>query len=176
MGCFGRTASKHVYYQGWNRSPAQAGCMRRVLEAGVLRRPRGMGGRWEGGLGWRTHVNPWLVYVNIWQKPLQYCKVISLQLIKVNGKIYNFQMQPSRIKKVPENWVVACEEKWTREPLLKSLKKVCSLKSKVERSDNIFSLRYWTCHESVTAMPFPAASFSKNSYSLLSFSCFSIIW
>ena len=37
---------------------------------------------WEGGLGWRTHVNPWLIHVNAWQKPLQYCKVISLQLIK----------------------------------------------------------------------------------------------
>ena len=26
-----------------------------------------------------THVNPWLIHVNVWQKPLQYCKVISLQ-------------------------------------------------------------------------------------------------
>ena len=25
-------------------------------------------------------------YVNVWQKPLQYCKVISLQLIKINEK------------------------------------------------------------------------------------------
>ena len=30
--------------------------------------------------------NPWLIHVNVWQKPLQYCKVISLQLIKINGK------------------------------------------------------------------------------------------
>ena len=30
------------------------------------------------------HVNPWLIHVNVWQKPLQYCKVISLQLIKIN--------------------------------------------------------------------------------------------
>ena len=29
-------------------------------------------------------VNPWLIHVNVWQKPLQYCKVISLQLIKIN--------------------------------------------------------------------------------------------
>ena len=28
----------------------------------------------------------WLIRVNVWQKPLQYCKVISLQLIKLNGK------------------------------------------------------------------------------------------
>ena len=24
--------------------------------------------------------NPWLIHVNVWQKPPQYCKVISLQL------------------------------------------------------------------------------------------------
>ena len=42
--------------------------------------------RWKGGSGWGTHVNPWLIHVNVWQKPLQYCKVISLQLIKINGK------------------------------------------------------------------------------------------
>ena len=40
--------------------------------------------RREGGSGWGTHVNPWLIHVNVWQKPLQYCKVISLQLIKIN--------------------------------------------------------------------------------------------
>ena len=44
----------------------------------------GWGGRWEGGSGGRTHVNPWLIHVNVWQKPLQYSKVISLQLIKIN--------------------------------------------------------------------------------------------
>ena len=47
------------------------------------RESRGGGGR--GGLGWGTHVNPWLIHVNVWQKP-QYCKVISLQLIKMNEK------------------------------------------------------------------------------------------
>ena len=43
------------------------------------------GGR--GGSGWRTYVNSWLIHVSVWQKPLQYCKVISLQLIKINEKI-----------------------------------------------------------------------------------------
>ena len=42
--------------------------------------------RWEGGSGWGTHINPWLIHVNVWQKPLQYCKVISLQLIIINEK------------------------------------------------------------------------------------------
>ena len=88
LGCFERTASKHTYYQVWNRSPAQVGCLRQVLRAGALGRPRGIGwrGRWEGGSGWGIHINPWLIHVNVWKKPLQYCKVISLQLIKINGK------------------------------------------------------------------------------------------
>ena len=62
--------------------------MRQVLRAGALGRPRGIGwrGRREGGSEWGTHVNPWLIHVNVWQKPLQYCKVISLQLIKINLK------------------------------------------------------------------------------------------
>ena len=81
--------------QHWNKytikgetSPAQVGCMRQVLRAGTLGRPRGMGWgrRQEKGFGWGTHVNPTLIHVNVWQKPLQYCKVISLQLIKINEK------------------------------------------------------------------------------------------
>ena len=62
--------------------------MRQVLRAGALGRPRGMGwgGRRERGSGWGTHRNPWLIHVTVWQKPPQYCKVISLQLIKINEK------------------------------------------------------------------------------------------
>ena len=50
---------------------------------------------WDGERGgredweWGTHVHPWLIHVNVWQTPLQYCKVISLQLIKINGKKKN---------------------------------------------------------------------------------------
>ena len=35
--------------------------------AGALGRPRGIGwrGRWEGVTGWGTHVNPWLIHVNV---------------------------------------------------------------------------------------------------------------
>ena len=59
-----------------------------MLGPGALGRPRGIGfrGRWEGGLGWGIHVNPWLIHVNVWQKPLKFCKVISLQIIKINEK------------------------------------------------------------------------------------------
>ena len=39
---------------------------------------------WDGEGGGRVvqdgDLNPWLIHVNVWQKPLQYCKVISLQL------------------------------------------------------------------------------------------------
>ena len=79
VGCLERTASKHVYYLGWNRLPAQVGCMRQVLRPGALGRPRGIRwrGRWEEGSGWGTHVNPWLIHVNAWQKPLQYKKNVN---------------------------------------------------------------------------------------------------
>ena len=44
--------------------------------------PEGLDG--EGGgrevQDGETHVHPWLIHVNVWQKPPQYCKVISLQL------------------------------------------------------------------------------------------------
>ena len=40
-----------------------------------------------GGFGTvGTHVHLWLIHVIEWQKPLQYCKVISLQLIKIIGR------------------------------------------------------------------------------------------
>ena len=44
--------------------------------------PEGWGGE-GGGRGVQdggTHVHPWLIDVDVWQKPPQYCKVISLQL------------------------------------------------------------------------------------------------
>ena len=59
----------------------------------------GWGARWEGGSGWGIHVNPWLIHVNVWQNPLQYCKVISLQLIKINEKKF---FQNSHYKHVKE--------------------------------------------------------------------------
>ena len=96
-----RITWKQVYYQGWNRSPAQVGCMRQVLRAGALGRPRGMGwrGRRKGGSGWGTHVNPWLIHVNVWQKSLQYCKVIRLQLIKINETKTHLHKMMSELSK-----------------------------------------------------------------------------
>ena len=67
--------------------------MRQVIGAGALGRPRGMGwgGRWVGGSAWGTRANPWLIHVNVWQKPLQHCKVINLHLIKINEKKTNIK-------------------------------------------------------------------------------------
>ena len=42
----------------------------------------GMGREVRGGSGWGTRVRLWLIHVDLWQKLLQYCKVISLQLKK----------------------------------------------------------------------------------------------
>ena len=67
-------------FNAWNR----------VLKASALVQPWGMGwgGRWEGAWD-RGHMytHGW-IHVNIWQKPLQYCKVISLQLNKLIKNIY----------------------------------------------------------------------------------------
>jgi len=38
---------------------------------------REVGGRFRMG---ETHVHPWLIHADVWQKSPQYCKVISLQL------------------------------------------------------------------------------------------------
>jgi len=55
-----------------SRFDAQSQCTGMTLRDGMRREV-------EGGSGWGTHVHPWLIHVNVWQKPLQYCKVISLQ-------------------------------------------------------------------------------------------------
>ena len=51
---------------------------------------------WDNPEGWdgegcrrgvedgRTHVHLWLIHVDAWQKPPQYCKVIILQLKLIN--------------------------------------------------------------------------------------------
>ena len=85
VGCFERTACilsivKQITSPGWmHETSAQGWCTGRTQRDGMGRE---VGGR----SGWGTHVNPWLIHVNVWQNPLQYCKVISLQLIKINEK------------------------------------------------------------------------------------------
>ena len=50
---------KQIASPGWMHETA--------LRPGALGRPRGIGwrGRWEGGLGWGTHVDPWLFHFNV---------------------------------------------------------------------------------------------------------------
>ena len=76
------TILKYVYYHMWNRSPVQVRCRKQGTQSWRIRTAQrdGMRGRWEGGSGRGTHVHPWLIHVNVWQKPPQYCTVISLQL------------------------------------------------------------------------------------------------
>ena len=72
---------KQITSPGWmHETGAQGWCTGKTQRDGVGREA----GEW--GSGWGTDVNPWLTHVNVWQKPLQYCKVISLQRIKINGK------------------------------------------------------------------------------------------
>ena len=66
-------------------------CMRQVLRAGALGRPSGMGwgGRWEGEIRMVNTCKSMADSCQCMQKPLQYCKVVSLQLIKINGRKYS---------------------------------------------------------------------------------------
>ena len=50
---------KQITNPGWMRETSAG--------PGALGRPRGIGwrGRWEGGSGWGTHVDPWLIHVNV---------------------------------------------------------------------------------------------------------------
>ena len=64
VGCFKRTASKHVYYLGWNRSPAQFGCMRQVPGPGAGKTQRDRVEREVGGgnrEGERMYIHGWFV-------------------------------------------------------------------------------------------------------------------
>ena len=89
VGWFERIALKQVFqciicetdrqsrFDAWDRA----------LRAGALGWPweMGWGGTWEGSSEWGTHVHPWLIHVDVWQKPSQYYKVISLQKEKNNN-------------------------------------------------------------------------------------------
>ena len=101
VGWFERIALKHVYYHMWNRSPVQVRCMRQGAQGWCtgMTLGDGMGRRWERGSGWGTQVHPWLIHVNLWQKPPQYCKVIGLQLKFKKLTVRNIQK-----KKILKIW------------------------------------------------------------------------
>ena len=48
-------------------------------QTGALSQPRGVG--WGGRVQSEgTHVHPWLVHAEVWQKTTKFCKAIILQL------------------------------------------------------------------------------------------------
>ena len=77
------------------------------MQIGVATVENSMKGRWERGSGWGTHVCPWLIHVDVWQKPPQYCKVISLQLNKLKNKENKKKLKSNNLAiwcKEPTHW------------------------------------------------------------------------
>ena len=74
---------KQITSPGWmHETSARAWCTGKTQRDRVEREV-------GGGIRMGNTCNPWLIHVNVWQNPLQYCKVISLQLIKINEKEKN---------------------------------------------------------------------------------------
>ena len=71
---------KQITSPGWiHETSARAWCTGKTQRYRIEREV-------GGGIGMGNNITPWLIHVNVWQNPLQYCKVISLQLIKINEK------------------------------------------------------------------------------------------
>ena len=71
---------KQITSPGWmHETSAQVWCTGKTQRDGMEREV-------GGGIRMVNNVNPWLIHDNVRQKPLQYCKVISLQLIKIIGE------------------------------------------------------------------------------------------
>ena len=62
--------------------PVEICCMAQGTQTKALQQPRRgtWSGSWEGGSRGRRHVHPWLIHVDVWQEPTQYCKAITLRL------------------------------------------------------------------------------------------------
>ena len=93
----------------------------RVLKAGALRWPRGMGwgGRWEGGFRMGNTCTPMVDSCQCMAKALQYCKVISLQLKWINlffKKKNQLENTKPMVFLLPYYSAVA-EWKWTKHQL-----------------------------------------------------------
>ena len=67
-----------------------------------------------GGIGWGIHVTPWLIHVNVWQKPLQHCRVISLQLIKINDKKKKKNLPVNAGDAEDMSWICGLKIPWRR--------------------------------------------------------------
>ena len=82
VGWFGRMALKHVYYHMWNELPVQVRCMIQGAQGWCTEMTQrdGTGREVRGGFRMGNTCTP--VADSCWcmAKPIQYCKVISLQL------------------------------------------------------------------------------------------------
>ena len=88
-----RTASKHVYYLGWNRSPAQVGCMRQVLGLGELGRP------WELDYKESWALKNWCFWTVVLKKTLESplgCK--EIQPVHPKGNHPEFSLEGLMLK------------------------------------------------------------------------------
>ena len=85
-GWCGRMALKHVYYHMWNESPVQVWCMIQDAQGWCTGMTQSDGMGREVGRGFRMG-NTCIPVADSCQcmaKPIQYCKVISLQLKQIN--------------------------------------------------------------------------------------------
>ena len=75
-----------TYILSYMKQVASPGSMHETGCLGLMHWDDPEGWDEEGSVGWGWGVrmgnpcNSWLIHMNVWQKPLQYCKVISLQL------------------------------------------------------------------------------------------------
>ena len=86
VGWFGRMTLKHVYYHMWNGSPLQVWWMGRGVRGwctGMTQR-NGMGREVGGKCRMGSTCTPIADSCQCMAKPLQYCKVTSLQLKWIN--------------------------------------------------------------------------------------------
>ena len=90
---FGRMALKHVNYHIETNRQSRFNAWYRVLGAGALGWPRGMGwgGRWEGGSGWGTHVHPWQIHADVWENQYN---------ISVNNKFFKKRINTKKKKRI----------------------------------------------------------------------------
>ena len=74
---------KHITSPGWmHETSARAWCTGKTQRDRVEREV-------GGGIAMGNTCKSMLIHINVWQNPLQYCRVISLQLIKINLKKRN---------------------------------------------------------------------------------------
>ena len=70
----GKDVHCHHFYNAVKGRPAQEDKNKKSAAYGALGHPEGWVGRvLGGGSRCRAHVHPWLIHINVWRKPLQYC-------------------------------------------------------------------------------------------------------